>query len=112
MAYIGQYSPRHRTIAAKMTDDVSREEKKRREEVLMDILRRTVLENNQAYLHEVVEILVEGKGRQGDLIGRTKTNKVVKVLKDNSDLSGVKKGEFALVKITEIDSFGLKGELV
>ncbi|PLX27925.1 tRNA (N6-isopentenyl adenosine(37)-C2)-methylthiotransferase MiaB [Candidatus Parcubacteria bacterium] len=41
MAYIAQYSPRPGKMAEKLKDDVSKEEKKKREEELMAILRKT-----------------------------------------------------------------------
>jgi tRNA-2-methylthio-N6-dimethylallyladenosine synthase len=113
MAYIAQYSPRPGTAAAKMNDNVPREEKKRREQVLTDVLRRTALENNQKYAGMVVEVLVEGKNRRGECMGRTRTAKNVKI---QSRALGTndkcEPGEFIKVKIFEAKDFGLAGEIV
>jgi len=108
MAYIARYSPRPGTEAYKLKDDVLPEEKKRREEELMKILRRTALENNRKYLGKTVEVLVAGKDRQGDFYGYTETNKNTRIM--NYEL-GIKNiiGKFVKVKITKAKDFGLEG---
>lgn len=106
MAYISQYSPRPGTAAAKLEDDITKEEKKRREESVNDILRGTALENNQAYLNAEVEILFDRKkGR--NYVGRTKTSKVVRV-ETNENLIG----QIRKVKIISVQDFGMIGEVV
>lgn len=112
MAYIGQYSPRPQTVSAKMADDVSRAAKKRREEELMEILRRTALENNQQYANKVVEVLVEGRSRGGEIYGKTRTNKVVKLLGSKKKSGEGLTGNFIPVRIVEVDIFGLRGGIV
>lgn len=47
IAYISKYSHRSGTTAAKLKDNVSQKEKKRREKVLTEILKQTALENNK-----------------------------------------------------------------
>jgi len=105
MAYIAQYSPRPGTAAAKMDDNISAEEKKSREEELMAILRRTALENNRKYIGEKVEVLVEGKKKDGLFFGKTGAGKVVKFKGDFS-----KPGEFATILIEQAEDFGLFGK--
>ncbi|MFA4941784.1 MAG: tRNA (N6-isopentenyl adenosine(37)-C2)-methylthiotransferase MiaB [Patescibacteria group bacterium] len=107
MAYIAQYSPRFGTAAFKLKDNVSREEKKRREEELMKILRKTALENNKKYLGKTTEVLVSGESKKREQYGYTKTNKNVKI-----KMSNVKSGEFVKVKITKVEDFGMEGERV
>jgi len=109
MAYIAQYSPRPGTAAAKLNDDVPKEEKKRREQVLTDVLRRTALENNQKYAGKVAEVLIEGKNRRGECTGRTRTAKNVKIQKLNTKCE---RGELVKVKIVEANDFGLVGEVM
>ncbi|KKS66346.1 MAG: (Dimethylallyl)adenosine tRNA methylthiotransferase MiaB, partial [Parcubacteria group bacterium GW2011_GWC2_42_6] len=50
MAYLARYSPRARTAAACLKDDISPAEKKRRENILNDILAKTALINNKKYI--------------------------------------------------------------
>lgn len=124
MAYIARYSPRPGTMAAKLEDDVLKEEKKKREEELMKILRKTALANNKKYIGQIVEVLIDKKDKQGQLQGRTRTNKNVKVYRSKnlelnfrrqgSGKQGSKNnlaGEFILVRITEARDFGLAGEI-
>ncbi len=106
MAYIARYSPRYGTTAEKMKDDVKPNEKKRREEELMKILKKTALENNQRYLGKTVKVLVEGLNKKGFLFGKTETSKIVKFLGDKDFV-----GKFACVKITKTKDFGLSGVL-
>ncbi|MDD4333235.1 MAG: tRNA (N6-isopentenyl adenosine(37)-C2)-methylthiotransferase MiaB [Patescibacteria group bacterium] len=110
MAYIAQYSPRPGTVSAKMEDNVLRAEKKRREEELMKILRQTALENNKKYIGKVVEILIEGKNKKGELWGKTRTEKMVKVESRKGKENLI--GKFIKVKINNVKDFGLEGELV
>lgn len=109
MAYIAQYSPRHGTAASKLVDDVTRTEKKRREEELMKILRKTALENNKKYIGKIEEILISGKSSDGKYFGYTGSSKNVKVA--NIKEKGVI-GKFIKVKITKAQDFGLEGEMI
>ncbi len=110
MVYINKYSPREGTASYKMKDDVSWEEKKRREKVLTEILKETALENNQKYIGKVVEVLVEKV--DGDFIyGRTRSFKNVKMGIKNQEL-GIKEGEFIKAKITKAKVWNLEGKVV
>lgn len=111
MAYVAQYSPRPGTAAADLEDDVSREEKKRREEELMKILRQTVLENNKEYLNREVEILIEGRNKKGEWFGKTGTNKNVRVADCGRRIADFV-GSFERVKISAVKDFGLSGEII
>jgi tRNA-2-methylthio-N6-dimethylallyladenosine synthase len=108
MAYLSQYSPRFGTVAAEMKDNVSRSEKKRREEELNDVLRKTARENNQRYLNKVIEVLVMGQNKKGELYGQTRTLKGVQILG-----KGDKKliGKFVTVVIKKVQPFGMAGDL-
>ncbi len=109
MVYINKYSSREGTASYKMKDNVSWEEKKRREKVLTEILKETALENNQKYVGKVVEVLVEKI--DGDFIyGKTRSFKNVKIEIRNQEL-GIKEGEFIKVKIIKAKFWNLEGEI-
>ena len=106
MAYISRYSTRPGTAAEKLTDDVSAEEKQKREHTLLDILRKTALENNRDYLDEEVMILVEGK-KKDQYFGKTRTFKNVSFSTEKNLI-----GQFVKVKITKAGIWGLQGEVI
>jgi len=122
MAYIAQYSPRPGTAAAKLQDNIPREEKKKREEELMKILRKTALENNKQYIGRMVEILVGGINKKKEWYGRTRTGKNVKITEtkkqENKKARKQKSkktnlaGKFVKVKIMKARDFGLEGYLI
>lgn len=105
MAYISKYSPRPGTIAAQMPDDISHQEKKKREKILTEVLKQTALENNKKYIGGIVEVLPE-KSKNGFLIGKTWAYKTIK-FKGPKNLIG----QFIEVKITDALPWGLNGEL-
>jgi tRNA-2-methylthio-N6-dimethylallyladenosine synthase len=106
MAYISKYSPRPGTVAEKFDDNISKDEKIKREDVLTKILRQTSSLNNKKYINKIVRVLIEGKSRKGKYYGKTETAKIVK-----TD-SIAKIGEFTYLKINAIKDFGLEGVLV
>ena len=109
MAYIAQYSPRPGTAAARLEDNVPAEEKKAREEELMEVLRETAYENNKVYKGEQVEVMIERQNKKGKWMGRTHTNKSVKLTDTgNKELSP---GGFHPVWISDIQDFGLIGQI-
>ncbi len=107
MAYIAQYSPRPKTAAYKLKDNVSPGEKKKREKILTDILKETALEHNKKLVEKIVEILVETGKRGSTLMGKTKSLKTVKFESEKHLL-----GQIVKVKITQAMSWGLKGKYV
>jgi len=132
LAYFGQFSPRPGTVAWKMKDNVSKEEKARRENVLNDILKKTALANNKKYIGKTVEVLIENEARpKGNLkdslrfplesyayFGKTRTMKNVKITDPSMILplarggkpgSGHLIGSFAKVKITTANIWNLEG---
>lgn len=77
MAYIFKYSIRSGTVAAELADQVSEEEKERRNQVLLDILRRNSERRTAALIGTVEEVLVEGPDKTGErFTGRTRGNRV------------------------------------
>lgn len=111
MVYIAQYSIRSNTSAAKLKDDVSQKEKKRRWKILNEILEKTALEQNKKYLNKRVEVLVE-REKNGYLIGKTRNYKTVKfeILKKKTNLKTSELiGQFIKVKIIYTLPWGLYG---
>jgi len=107
-AFISQYSSRPGTVAAKLKDNVSKIEKKRREEALMKILRQTALANNRSYIGQAVEVLVEG--RKGDyFFGKTKIGKNVRLTTGKNNK--LKVGEFVVARIISAKDFGMLGKI-
>ncbi len=111
LAYISQYSPRPQTASYNMEDNVSKEEKKRREKVLDEILRKTALKNSQKYLNKTIEVLVEGINKRGKYYGKTSSYKSVQI---DPKQKALKKtiGQFVKVEIKKAQDFGLEGVLV
>lgn len=111
MAYLARYSPRPGTLAEKMEDNITPLEKKSREEELNDVLRITALKNNKTYLGKNVKVLVDEINRKGELLGKTETNKTVRIT-NAGVLSGKTEdyvGKFLLVNINEVKDFGMNG---
>lgn len=117
MAYIARYSPRPGTASSYLKDNISRDEKARREKKLTDILKQTALENNKKFLGKIEMVLVEKNlvghkkcptKKEGNIyIGKTRQFTNVK-FKSPKKLTG----RFAEVKITNVDSWGMGGELI
>lgn len=115
LVYISRYSPRPGTVAAKISDNVSPTEKKKRAYVLNEILKQTALSNNQKYLDKIIEILVEGKNKHGEYYGKASSYQTVVVKSPTSSKVKIKSdiiGRFIRVRITKARSFGLEGELI
>lgn len=108
-AFTFVYSARPGTPAAQMEDNVTEEEKKQRlyrlNALQNDISRR----KNNALEGEVVEVLVEGESKNNPdiLAGRTRTNKLVNFKGSKESI-----GQMVQVKITEPQTWTLKGEQV
>jgi tRNA-2-methylthio-N6-dimethylallyladenosine synthase len=109
MAYIAMYSPRPNTAAASLIDDVKKTEKKIREKELMEVLKKTALKNNKKYLKKKIPVLIEFKNSKGELIGKTRSNKIVKIIDlDNTNPAG----KIKMVSITGAQDFGLSGKFI
>ncbi|HNU81260.1 MAG TPA: tRNA (N6-isopentenyl adenosine(37)-C2)-methylthiotransferase MiaB [bacterium] len=111
MAYIAQYSPRPGTASWYMKDNVSREEKHRREQILTEILRKSGKKANRAYWRRTVIVLVEGKNRRGGYYGKTSSFKTVSFTAPSEVRPEDIIGNFVSVKIQKVQDFGLEGVL-
>lgn len=108
-AFMFKYSERQHTIASrKFPDDVSEEDKTSRIVRLVDMQQEISLKRNRMHIGETFEVMVEGNGKKpNQLLGRTDGNKVT-VFPDN----GAPNGSMVKVKITEVTSGTLIGEVV
>jgi len=107
MAYISRYSPRPLTSAFRLKDKISNCEKKRREQILNDILRKTALKNNLIYLNKIIPVLVDKEDKKANIsFGRTKSHK--NVLINNCPKNIV--GQIINVKIKKVGSWRLIGD--
>ena len=106
MAYIAQYSLRPGTTAIKMKDNVPQKEKKKREQILTEILKKTALEKNKKYIGKTVKILPVG-WEKGFLFGKSFHYKTIKA-------KGLKRmlGQFIKVKIIDATPWGLLGKQI
>jgi tRNA-2-methylthio-N6-dimethylallyladenosine synthase len=76
MAYVFKYSTRSGTPAAALAGQVSEEVKERRNQVLLDVLRRNSLRRNEGLVGTTQEVLVEGRDKRGGrYTGRTRGNR-------------------------------------
>ncbi len=108
MAYIACYSPRPMTSAWNFADEIKEKEKKKRERILVDALKKTALKNNQFYLQRSVPVLINQFDKNKKcLFGKTRSHKNVKIKNGNSDTVG----KIILVKITKAGPWGLEGEM-
>jgi tRNA-2-methylthio-N6-dimethylallyladenosine synthase len=103
------YSPREGTPAAGMEDNVPMEVKKQRLYRLNESINEFSKMSNEKLRDEIVEVLVEGESKNNPdvLSGRTRTNKMIHFVGSMESV-----GKLVHVKITEPQTWVLKGELV
>lgn len=107
LAFTAQYSPRPGALAEKhFPDDIPKEEKKRREKLLIETLRVTALAQNEKLIGSSVRVLVEKMGKYGWL-GRTAGMKPVVFQSTEENLTG----SFVTVMIKEVTPWRLEGEM-
>lgn len=108
-AYTFIYSPREGTPAADMEDNVPMDVKKARLTRLNAVMQELSRKSNDKMLGQTVEVLVEGDSKNNAevLSSRTRTNKLVHFVGSKELI-----GQLVHVKITDIKSFYIKGELV
>lgn len=106
-AYTFIYSPRVGTPAAKMEDNVTDEEKKKRFNALVEVVGESAKKRNDAYVGKVLKVLVEGYSKKNKDIfsGYSEENKLVN-FKGTEDMIG----KIVDVKITVSKTWTLEGE--
>lgn len=115
MVYIGIYSPRPGTLAAKnYSDNISREIKRDRRNRLNEVLKDISHKNNEKEIWKNKEILVN-KISKWILEGYTDNMKQIIIELKDWELKfkdKIKIGEFIMVKITKAIPFKLYGEII
>lgn len=107
--YMFIYSPREGTVAAKMEDHVTYEEKVNRLERLKKLYEDILPSLNKEMIGKTYKVLVEGKSKNNDLLytGRSSQNKVV-IFEANDSLIG----KVVNIKIDSEHLWYLKGTIV
>ncbi len=107
--FIFKYSPRPGTAAAeKLSDDVPRQEKQRRNLHLLNVQEAVSTEDNAAMVGRVVDLLIDGPDKKGGrLTGRTRTDHIVHVEADDSLI-----GRFARVQLTDSTPLSFQARLL
>jgi len=99
------YSERPGTIASrKYRDNIPKEEKKRRMQVILNLQEKICLENNIKFEDQELEVLVEGE-KKGKLFGRSRLDKLVYFQGDKSII-----GQMIMVRITNSSPWSLSGD--
>ena len=104
------YSPRPKTVSAKLyEDDIPDVVKKVRLKTVQSLQERISLRKNRGRIGDVEEILVDGRSKlkNGQIMGRTRANRIVNVIGPETLV-----GTLALIRITGAAANSLLGELV
>jgi len=107
MAYISEYSARAGTVASKMKDAVSKEEKTKRKFLINEALKKTAQEKNEKFVGRIVLALIDRKDHKNNWVGKTREYKTI-VIESNKNLMG----KFVKTKIVDSSPWGLRGELI
>ncbi|MDD4062183.1 MAG: MiaB/RimO family radical SAM methylthiotransferase [Candidatus Pacebacteria bacterium] len=99
MAYISKYSPRPGTLASKMDNQISFEEKTKRYNELNDLLKKISLKRNKQLVGQNTRVLINKNS-----IGKTREYKTIKV-------EGASDNSFVDVEITKALIWGLEGKI-
>ena len=83
------FSPRENTVASKLEDNTSLEEKEKRLYKLNELVNKYSKENNDKYLNKEVKVLIEGYSDKDNnmLMGYTETMKLVNVKADKMKIA-------------------------
>jgi tRNA dimethylallyltransferase len=103
MAYINRYSPREKTAAFRLKDNISLEEKKKRDRELNQILAEIAKKKNQRLVGKELTVLAEKK-KDGYWFGKDNGFHTVKFRGGDNLI-----GKFVPVAITKGLAFGLEG---
>ncbi|MFU2046770.1 tRNA (N6-isopentenyl adenosine(37)-C2)-methylthiotransferase MiaB [Avibacterium gallinarum] len=109
MSFSFIYSARPGTPAADIPDDVNEDEKKQRLYVLQQRINNQAAQFSRAMLGTEQRVLVEGPSKKDlmELTGRTETNRIVNFV-GTPDMIG----KFVDIKITDVFTNSLRGEVV
>ena len=107
LAYTFIFSPREGTPAAKMKDDTSLEEKKKRLARLNELINKYALESSKKYKNKIVDVLIISESdKDGKYMGYTDNMKLVNVECGSECL-----GKIVPVRITDTKTWSLDGKV-
>lgn len=106
MAYVSRYSERSGTAASKLKDSVSLKEKKRREQILNEIIKENSFKRNKTYIGKKIKALILSQ-KKGFYFGKTENYKSIKINSNKKNLIG----KFVKVKILNALPWGLEGKI-
>ena len=104
------YSKREGTIAARMEDSISEDEKKVRLDRLHEVVDKYYKIGNERFVNQNVKVLVEGvsKNNPENLCGYTENLKLIHFKSNDLDLIG----KIVNVRVTEAKTWFMLGELI
>ena len=107
--FVFKYSPRPKTSASKLPDDVAKEEKERRHRLIYNLQQKITEQINKNYIGKIVEVLVEKESykKKGYFIGKTHNKKTVLFRKEGN----VKIGDIVNVEILNSSIHFLSGRI-
>lgn len=111
MSYMFFYSERPGTLAArKFEDDIPQEVKIRRLNEIQRLQNHISLMHNQKDIGKTFKVLIEGDSKRSDeeFKGRNSQNKMIVFPKKGNH----KKGDYVMVRVTDVTSATLRGEMV
>lgn len=112
-SYIFKYSPRPGTIANDLPDDVSKADKERRNQVLLQVQEELTAVRNRALVGRDVEVLVEGESKvAGRLSGRTVHHRLVHFPGSLQGAGATVVGEYVTVRVSEALAHSVVGAVV
>ena len=112
-AFTFLYSPRKGTPAADYEDQIPEDIKHDRFNRLVDVINASAAAKNEAYIGKTCEVLVEGFAKKGrdTLAGRTDSFKLVDISLPEGSSPENFIGKILSVKITDANTFSLKGRI-
>lgn len=106
--FVAKYSPRPGTKSASLVDDVPEAEKSQRLRRVLDRQRAIALEENERFIGQDVEVLIEGEARGGAWLGRAADHRTVVIHGDRRP-DGPGPGDLVTVRVEAATSASLSG---
>ena len=106
-AYSFKYSRRPGTPGSIMKGQIAESIKSERLMILQEILYAQQLDFNKAFIGKSMEVLIERRKKNNQLVGRSPYMQAVHLLEDNYDI-----GDILNIKVFDADKNSLKGEVV
>lgn len=107
-AYSFMYSPRPKTAAARMRDQVNEKIKERRLAILQNLLNAQQNKFNASFIGKELEVLFIKPGRhEGQLVGRSEYSQAVTINDQNTKIGDMKK-----VRVTDVVSHSIIGKVL